>query len=226
MPLTLQEAREVVTDSVLHIGDTTFYADKIDRAIKVSCERFLRETGIARTVGTVTVNSAASTIDVPATVTDFLPGCLVELPFIAATNSRLQVVSYQNLVTQRDQMEGATGRPELIAWNSPTAGYLFPTTNAQYIISFVYVQPLISFTPGTKTRVVLNIPDRYVYEVLWTGAKAALVRGAPGHPDWKDAQVEFEALIARAKGEVTPRGVWFSDLHGDFDHVYHYGGFV
>lgn len=226
MAITLQEARKVVTDSVLHIGETTFDSDKIDRAIKVSCERFLRETGISRTVGTVTVNSAASTIDVTTTLTDFLPGCLVELPFIASTNSRLQVVSYQNLIMQKDMMDGATGRPELIAWNSPTAGYLFPTTDAQYIISFVYVQPLTSFTPGTKAHVTLNVPDRYVYEVLWTGTKAALIRGAPGHPDWKDAQAEFEALIARAKGEVTPRGVWFSDVYGNFDHVYQYGGFV
>lgn len=227
MGITLTEARATLMDSVLHAESGTFDTDKQDRALKVAFERFLRETHITRTVASIAVTSGSYTFDATATATDFLPGCLTEAPYILSENRQLQVVSFTNLIQRRRTSgSGSSGIPELVAWQSPTLGYLFPTLSANYTIALPYYQPLVSWTPGTATpaSVTINCPERYAYEVIWWGARASLVYGAPGHPDDQAAAQQFDALIQRARCEVTQTGVWFLDQNSNYGMSYTYRG--
>lgn len=224
--MDLVEARKVLMDSVLHADANAFDVDKQDRALRVSFERFMRETKIARTVGSVTIANAATTLDVTATLTDFRPECLTSAPYISAENVQLQVVSFDCLLTRKNTSGTTSGTPELIAWLSPSLGHLFPTADAQYTLSVPYWQPFTAFTPGTKTNPTLNVPDRWAYDVIWSGARGALLRGAPGHEDWRAADEQFERLIQEARGSVSPPGVWFIDQNNGYDQVYTYRGFV
>ena len=224
--MNLVEARKTLMDSVLHADANSFAEDKQDRALRYAFERFMRETKIARTVASITIASGASTLDVTATATDFRPECIVAAPYISAENVMLQVVGFDNLIQRKNTSGTTTGTPEMIAWLAPATGHIFPTADAQYTLSVPYWQPFTSFTPGTKANPTLNCPDRWAYDVIWTGARGALLRGAPGHPDWEAADAQFERLIQEAKGSVSMPGVWFIDQTTGYDQVYTYRGFV
>lgn len=152
MTRTLTETRLTLRDAVLHIGDGGFGDAKLDRAIRAAFNRFLRETRIDRTVTQVTIANAASTLDVTATsgAEAFLPGYLTNIPWMSTTFKSVRPISFENLRQLREDSSTASGRPELIAWQSPTLGYLFPTADAEYTLNVPWWKPLTSFDIGTQ----------------------------------------------------------------------------
>lgn len=58
----------------------------------------------------------------------------------------------------------------------------------------------------------INIPDRWVDEMLHIGAKYYLLRGAAhSHPDARGMDVQVEDLIRRIRGSAIAEGVWLPD---------------
>lgn len=225
--MTLKTARDVVRNLALHIGGSTFSDEKVDMAIRIAGEKFLRETLADRTTVNVATAADDTTLDVTATAADFMPGTLLVPPFIGSTDQKLSVVTFENIRQLRNQ-GGTSGRPEAIAWLTPGEAHIFPTADAIYTITFAYYKPLVSYTNGDATPgdVTINIPDRYVYEVMANGAAGQLLQGAPGHPDWRAKLDAFEQLIYEARGELNTDGVWFLNQSADYDTSYFRSGYV
>jgi hypothetical protein len=116
----------------------------------------------------------------------------------------------------------------MVAWLSPSRGYLFPTPDDAYTITFPWRQPLVKWDIGTPdgSLIEMNLPDRYIDDVLWHGSRAYLLRGLPGHPEAESSMTEFGSLILAARGEDQPSGVWFANINEDVGKVYGVSGYV
>ena len=223
MSVTLTEMRENVSLTCTNTsvgGDGSGLSTKsIDRSIRWAGQRWMRETRMVRTIGTVNTVANTTTID-PSSMTDFLPGCLLNTPYISSNNRRMWVVELSAIIHQRF-LSGASGVPEMIAFASSTVAHLYPTPDAIYTVSFHYWQPFTSFAVGLVDgdSVTLNIPDRYVDD-LAIGAAGKLILSYPGIPSGPEKMALFEQSIMRAKGEVSEAGVWFSDQDDNWANSY------
>lgn len=229
MTTTVAEADATLVDSVLH-GGSGYALAKRHRALRASGNHFLRETGMSRIVSTVTAAADTDLLDIGESVAGFLPGHLYARIFISSPAAdkfkRLQVVPFDNIAAAHER-GSASGRPELIAFLSPTVAYLYPTPDQEYTLSLPWWQPLTRWTIGTENDPTeLNVPDQYVDAWLWWGARAYLLMGAPGHPDAGPAMQKFEEIIAEAKGAVHQGGVWFGDRDDNLDASHQWQGFV
>lgn len=226
MAITVEQARQIVFDSVLHTYDSAFNARKLDRAIIATCNRFLRETHIARTSRSIAIVSDTIEYDLDSEVADgFRPDQIVGVPHVASDDWRpLQIVDYDILRREYDTTE-ASGRPELISFSGDKA-YVFPKPDAGYTIT-LQTWDLLDTTNwqvgGTDTTTLskeLNIPERWCHDVLWFGARGYLLLGAPGHPDAASSMAEFVNVIARAKGEGQRSGTWWPSRRGTHEQTY------
>jgi hypothetical protein len=231
--MNLDEARNTLLRSILHTSDRDFDKGALDRSIRGSFNRFMRETGIGRTETNQVTVSNNETIDVTAVPgsEQFSPGLLYEVPFISSSGSNqweaVRVGSF-NTVRSDHEESTATGFPERVAWLSSSRGYLFPTPDAAYTITFPWRQPLVTWDIGTPdgSLIELNLPERYIDDVLWHGSRAYLLRGLPGHPEAESSMEEFKSLIVAAKGEDQPAGVWFANVNESVGKVYSASGYV
>ena len=231
--MNLDEARNTLLRSILHVADRDFDKGTLDRSIRGSFNRFMRETGIGRTETNQVTVSDNETIDVTAVpgADQFSPGLLYEVPFISSSGSNqweaIRVGSF-NTVRSDHEDSTATGFPEMIAWLSSSRGYLFPTPDDAYTITFPWRQPLVTWDVGTPdgSLIELNLPERYIDDVLWHGSRAYLLRGLPGHPEAESSMEEFKSIIVAAKGEDQPAGVWFANINEGAGKVSTASGYV
>ncbi len=227
MAITVPQARQIVTNSVLHTYDAAFDLEKTDRAIIAACNRFLRETHVARATNTISALASTIEYDLDTEVsTGFRPDQIIGVPHIASTDWRpVQVVDYEVLRRMHDAVT-ASGRPELVAFHGDKA-YLYPTPDASYTITLQSWELLdvsswtIGGTDASTVAHTLNIPDRWAYDVLWFGARGYLLLGAPGHPDAAAAMSEFTGtVIPLAKGEGQRSGAWWPSQMGTHEQTY------
>lgn len=227
MATTVQQAREIVYDSVLHTYGGSFNLTKLDRAIIAACNRFLRETRVARTARSVAITTGTIEYDLDDEVgTGFRSDQIIGVPHIADSDWRpLQVVDY-DIVRREFDTTAATGRPELIAFNGDKAS-VYPTPDDNYTVTLQTWDLLdtsdwtVGGTDETTLGVTLNIPDRWSHDVLWFGARGYLLLGAPGHPDAAPAMSEFMDVVVRgAKGEGNRVGSWWPSARGTHEQTY------
>lgn len=225
MSVTVQAIREATilhTLSVRRDGWAT--DDKVDTAIRWAGEKFLRETGCSRTAVDVAIADGATSIDIPTTDDDFLPGYLVgACGLILSANRRIHLVDFETI--ERSRSEGTTsGYPELIAFLTPARGELYPASDDDYTSTWVYSAPLTDWTMGSGNAgaITLNIPHRFL-DVVAIGAAAKLVVTSPKQPGGRDLMQMFLGDIAEAKGAVQHTGVWHSG-ETRYDHNYQGGG--
>lgn len=232
--MTLEEARQTLQKSILQVGDQDFPPDRLDRAIRGSFNRFLRETHVSRTTVDATTVISQVTLDVTAAPggEDFLPGYLYAESFISSSGTdqykEVNKSSWRQ-VREELQLSQTTGRPELIAWLGPSRGYLFPIPDLAYSISFPFWKPLVNWEIGTPdgSDIELNVPKQYVDDVLWWGARSYLLRGAPGHPEVEAATQAFEMLIDESKGDAISVGATFARRNRNIGNVRSTGsGFI
>ena len=213
--MNLYEARETLRDSVLHVGDDSnlYTIPRLDRAIRAATSEFVNVTNCTRSTLTVPTVANQRTVD-PTSVSggeDFLPGRIQFSPYISATDDfrRLRSRSFNNI---RSLYEYAPSErePEMYAFTSRDQMYLYPVPDAVYNLAIVWVPAATSWTIGTDDpdSITLNVPDVYMDELLWSGARAKMLRGLPGHPEAEAAAVDFERLKLRVKGEVFGTAVW------------------
>lgn len=227
MAITVEEARKIVFDSTIHTNETAFSTLKVDRAIIAACNRFLRETKVARRTDTFATVASTATYDLDTEIeSGFRSDQIIGVPHIASPDWRpLQVVDYE-IVRREHDVTAASQRPEMIAFNGATAT-MYPTPDAAYTIAMRSWELLdtTNWTAGgndpTTRAKTLNIPDRWSYDVLWFGARGYLLLGAPGHTDGPAAMAEFTgSVIPNATGEGQRGGAWWPSAKGTHEQTY------
>ncbi|MDB4261468.1 hypothetical protein N9878_01235 [bacterium] len=208
MATTVQQARAKVIDSILHTGTATFSETKIDRAIIASCNRFLRETRLVRKKHTVSIIAGTITYDLDTLVAAGLEfQQVMSVANLASTDwGKVDIVDFDSVRFEHED-NTRTDKPEMIGFDGDNM-VVWPTPDANYTLDVQTYQLTdetgwtIGGTDATTLAVVLNVPARWVDDVLWFGARAYLLFGAPGHRDAAPAMSEFiRNIIPKAKGE-------------------------
>ena len=212
--MKLDEARTYVTDSLLHVTSGDFGSAKIDRAIKRAGMEFVRETNCD--VGTATISitsgtgasgtnvSASSNVGQTFEVDQFIRA------YITASDNidEVGLVPHKTILRRYETTAGesATARPYWLAFESPAKMLLYPNPDSGYSMTLVHRNPFIDLTAGTTTpaATTLNVPQEYVFEML-EGAAGYLIRGAPGHLDWKSKIESFGKSIEEAKAHFVSK---------------------
>lgn len=197
-----------MSDSILHTGSSTFSNTKLDRAILAACNRFLRETRLARKKHTVAITDGTVTYSLATLLSAGLEfQQVMSVQHIASPDwSKVKIVDYDTVRFEHEDND-REGEPELIGFDGDNM-VVYPTPDANYTLNVQTYQLqdetgwTIGGTDGTTLAVTLDVPDRWVHDVLWFGARAYLLFGAPGHPDASPAMSEFvRNIIPKAKGE-------------------------
>lgn len=232
MALTLKEARATLLSSVLHVSERDFVPLDLDRAIRGSFNRFLRETQITRTTTAVPTVSGTATLDITATsgAGEFRPGMLLDVPFISSATGTYYPVYGAAWDAIRSQLRESTARdrPEQIAWLTADTAYLYPIPDAVYTITFTWWAPLTSFNAGTGDpgAVSLNIPEQYVDDLLYWGTRAYLLKGLPGHPEADSSMAEFKEFVRQAKSDSFFSAPSYTDRGRGAETTYAPSGYI
>lgn len=214
MSYTITQARDVVRRSVVHAGNDTFDPPKADDAIKAVVNRFLRVTGHNRIRKTFPITNATRSM----TLGDgFVPEAVSGAAFVEIDGQRhdLEWVSEFNLHNMIRDEPTQTGRPEYVSFISPTIADVHPIADQDYTVTVTLAEAFVLDT-GTPEDTVLPIDDRYVYDVLWFGARAYMLLGASGHGDAGPAMQEFDRFLEEIRGQANPSGVWLTGAAQDY----------
>ena len=175
----LSEARRILRQFAKDAADeSTYRDDEIDRAIQAVCDDFIMATHCTLTKSTVALTADDS--DLGTLPTGFLAD-MIRRAWIT-DKGELEIIDHRNLVAKQlstineDDDTVLTGRPEFLAFSSPTAGEVYPTPSESLTLNILYQAPLTSFTPGTSSAssTLLNIPDHLLRTILIYGASATL----------------------------------------------------
>ena len=175
----LSEARRILRQFAKDAADeSTYRDDEIDRAIQTVCDDFILATGCTATKSTVALT--ADDPDLGTLPTGFLAD-MIRRAWITS-RGELEIIDHRNLLAKQlstvneEDDSVLTGRPEFLAFSSPTAGEVYPTPGDDYTLNILYVAPLTSFTPGTSSAssTLINIPDHLLRQALIYGASAIL----------------------------------------------------
>lgn len=198
--MTVETARSTLLDSVLHGGGWT--ESDLDRAIIAAGEEFLRETDAGLTTTTIVLASGTKTINVTSSVTGFLVDdfAWAEISFNPVTLAPFGTVQ------RRHQGSSPTGRPTMIGFRSNSYALFDKETDAEYSLLLTHTQRLTTWTVGGEDAptlaTTLNIPEKWVYPVIWWGARGHLLWGWDGHqPQASVAMEKFEQI----KKDAQPR---------------------
>ena len=212
MAITLAEARDTLDDSALHIGASTIDSAKKDRALLAAFHEFHRVVGPDITNTNIAVASGASTLNITSTVTGFRSD-----DFIRAEigYNRVELMPYDSVARRLGVTNPKTGEPSMIGFRDEDASaIIWPAADAAYTMRLTHFTGITSWTIGTTTPLStsINIPDEWVYGVVWHGALYHLIRGAPGHPEWQAAKAEWDALLEKAQASFQRTDVPVRDL--------------
>lgn len=208
--MTLTEARSILIDSVLHVSPNTYDTIKQDRALKFALGRFVRNTGCSRDTITVDIADATRTVDIDAAIAASDPAVLpLGVPNIVSARigyEPVQVVNFPHAMRLIRNDATAEGRPQYLSFESMAAlAHLYPLPDADYSLTLNYKADLVQWDSGTTESddVILNVPDDYIYDVIWLGGGPALVYGEPASNWANGGWAQFEALIQQARGDIT-----------------------
>lgn len=175
----LSAARQFLRQFAKDAADeSTYKDDEIDRAIQTVCDDFILATGCTNTKATVALTTDSSAL---GTLPTGFYADMIRRAWIT-TKGELEIIDHRNLLAKQlstvseDDDSILTGRPEYLAFSSPTTGEVYPTPGDDYTLNILYAAPLTSFTPGTSSAssTSLNISDHLLRMVLIYGASALL----------------------------------------------------
>jgi len=197
--MNLDEARKTLTDSVLHIGETDYPADKQDRALKFALQRFMRQTRCTTITSGFSFTPFMSHQNIATTISDFLPSQVVRCRILYKP---VALVNVGEVMRYLDE-SSTNGQPEMIAWEDPDSALVWPIPDLAYSLLINRTVPLIDWDLGTVDEVELNIPEQFVRDAIWFGAGPALVYGEGGSLYASEGWRQFEKLIDEVKGLAT-----------------------
>lgn len=174
---TLKDARTAL-DKMLRYGSDNFDDTERDIAIRWALIQIVRESGILRTLGSITV--AENDRIITHGLERFLPGRRFAAAYTDADDGfrRVTARDFAEIQGLLDESE-ATGRPEMINFFSNTQCIIYPISDGDYTIKVPYEQTAPDWTLGTASPadVDLAIPDDYVYGGMLWGAKHLMLDG-------------------------------------------------
>lgn len=172
--MLLSQCRDALRRAVLHAGGRSYDHDKVDSAIQFMGNDFVNYTGCTRTSGTVTISADTNTVDL-SSLSGYTTECF-----------RQARIGYTPYLKKRDfdqvlediEQCAQTGTPTTISLEvGSTIALLYPTPTVEATLTVFWCPPFTSWTPGAKNpgEITLNIPDRYINNMIWLGAAAAMV---------------------------------------------------
>lgn len=181
--MNLLEARNITTDGVLHIGNSTFSPAKIDRAIQFALNYFVNETRCVTAKGTLAIQKDAYEVDF-SELDGFQPSFVQHMRI---GFRQLQIADYE-YVRGELEMGGVAGRPTHIGFETFTNAIISPEADDDYTLTVSWNPPATTWVPGLDVseanELELNVPDRLIRPALWYGAAAALVYGQMDGNPW------------------------------------------
>lgn len=199
--MRLDEAVEILRDSVLHTDQSAIQPEKLHRAILSAGNEFVRRTACSKARATIALSNGTAEYAVSSTITGFTPDW-----FLHAYIGHKEVAqnTWRSLKRRYDAGTTPTGQPTELAFDADATMLVYPqpTTSASLVVT--YRRPFVVFTPGVGTNPTLNIPDEWAYDVIWWGARSRLLMGLPNHTDAPVAAQQFEALIQDAVTRFNP----------------------
>jgi len=199
--MQLDEARTVLMNSVLSLGQTDYSVVKQDNALKFALQIFLRRTRCDTSKTNFTMTASSATQDVTGTLTDFLP---YQAADARIGYKKVELLNAKELVRLLDEST-ATGRPTKIGWEAKDSALVHPIPDQAYTLVIIRAEPLVDFDSGTEKEVAINVPEPFVRDAIWFGAGPALVYGESGSLYASEGWRRFEALIQEVAG-LSPMG--------------------
>lgn len=192
---TVTDARNAVK-SMARYGSADFDETEIDVALRWAIERTAKETGLLRTIGTISV--VANDITITHGLTRFLPGRRFAPCYTSSSDGYRRIVSVDlaDIQAHYDQST-STNRPEMINFFTATQCMIYPQADATYTINVPYEQTSPTWTLGTPGESTdLGLPDSIVYGGMLWGAKFMLLSGFDNAArEARDAQTMFEQFL-------------------------------
>lgn len=96
------------------------------------------------------------------------------------------------------------GLPCRIGWSPEGQGVVWPVPAYSVPLVVTYAKPLPEWTPGTKARVDLEIPDEYVEMIVWFGVPGALYFHTRGERDANANWERFREYLNETRGMNKP----------------------
>jgi len=189
--MQLDEARKVLTNSVLHVGESDYGNAKLDRALKFVLQIFLRETRCDTTLTNFAMTANSATQDVTDTLNDFLPYQVISARI---DYKKVELRNSEELVRKLDEST-STGRPTMMGWETKDSALVYPIPDEAYTLAIARTAPLIAFDAGTEKEIELNVPEPFIHDAIWFGASSALVHGESGNLYASEGWRRFEQLI-------------------------------
>lgn len=182
-------------------------ADVIADAIGMAGNYFLRETKMAHAefIVDLDVDTAEFRID---NVRDFRPERLIyaETMFYQYIQPRdYREIAEKYAGNPAPSVSGSY--PKAIGFRTPQTGIVYPPAAADNKeMRIVYYQPFSNIETHDDNT-ILNIPDEYIYDVLWYGATAVAEHRVPDSLFQQVAWQQFLHLTKKAKEETVFKGI-------------------
>lgn len=209
--LTLSELRTIVRNVCLNRPDLNDSAGsaRIDRAIKMAGDEFVRRTRNTRTVddsvsfsttdGTASLSSITDTVD----AWTFVEGQVIG----TATTADVSRIDYRSLTFKR-QEQSYVDDNYFFAFKDDSTVQLDRTPSESLTFRIVYSPYFTDFTIGSSTPgdVTFNVADRYLQQIANLGAAMYLAREVQDLTTFEDLRQEWEAWLRSCAGEEQFEG--------------------
>ena len=201
--MNLTTARSILVECLSTVTNQ-WSTTQQDFAIQGAARYANEQIGILRKKSTVNTVASNSVIDLTTGEPDFFPTNWRHGRVSSGGTTSYDPVYLRQLDWIRMQLEADTGtrQPKYIGFETPASGLLYPTPDAAYTITFIWIQDIVSWTAGTASPdgVTFNIPDRLMMPILQYGGAAILTRSWPRNksavPNWS----EFQEWVEETKG--------------------------
>lgn len=209
--LTLSALRGIVRNVCLNRNDLTGSTGdaRIDRAIKMAGDEFVRVTKNTRTtdstVSFTTASATASLTSISDTVN--AQNWLYAEVQGTATTAAVTRIDYHGLLHRR--YDGNTAGEYFVAFKDQNTLELDHVPNEELTIRVTYTPYFTDFTIGssTPTDVTFNVEDRYLQQIANLGAAMYLAREVQDRLTFERLEREWRRWLASCAGEMAYEGV-------------------
>jgi hypothetical protein len=196
--MNLSTARLWLKGEARNAGDSSSYDESdYDRALILAMQDFNRRCRFLQTTSDVAITAGAVTLGTLPVATGFRPA--LALRAWVPAKGRVKLIDYPALLYKAVNDTG-TGYPRYVAFKSWSAGEVWPTPDANYVLKLLWLSPITLWTPGAPgDAITLDLPDEVLPGIIATGGVYHLqANQTDGIAD--KARREFEQYIIENMG--------------------------
>lgn len=204
--MTIADARAYFVQYARNADD--YSTTQQDRAIIMAGNDFVNRTRCTRTTfANVTTTDGSNNIDPTEWPTGFRPDRLQRLWYATDFEQGIKIGDISDVLAMHDH-SAEEGEPTHIAFTEFTKAVVYPTPDAAYEISGIWVPPFTVYEAGTTTTsTVLNIPDDLIIPVITYGAVAVSQHSLIEHQGYvREARKQYDDHIQRTIGAFATLG--------------------